>query len=416
MEVFYSNKQGRPWSYASLPVALHVCRESRHETLKFFQLLYPETLHSPSVYFRHKIDTIYFSMPHISSPSPPDRGEYLPALFGGIRKNVLRNLKHIAVDLSAYLDLELSEENSDYFQNIRALLTFQSLESLSIVAGRSLRSREDKRQKLAFVELMQANDGKTMSELGDGQVYECVCCQKPHSMCQYYPCMQDIIQKDMEQLGKFDKEKRRKREILTRTPVEHGSAYEDLREMDKPRQAIHENERSMWLESLILRRRTEFESSWEVSPAEAESPSQRASANSLISSFDLGDTLAQQYTTWVVSGGSHTSWEGSGLEASEFSRSRIEKEVEQSEEGVIADNGAQPQRNLNWADPAEFTTTFEDPLLKVDSIDIVSGGYKYSHRQNRLCEAHDKAWMPPNVVGVALCWVFDGYPNDVAKS
>jgi hypothetical protein len=59
----YNNRSGvlsDMESYATIPVILHVCKESREEALRQYQLQFAIGSHLPNVYFNFKIDTLYF--------------------------------------------------------------------------------------------------------------------------------------------------------------------------------------------------------------------------------------------------------------------------------------------------------------------------------------------------------------------
>ena len=83
------------YSQAELPVALHVCKESRVEAEIFYQVRFGSFLQAEKTYFNYSIDTLYLDIAL--------EEDCLHRLFGILKQDELSSLKYVAID-EAYLD------------------------------------------------------------------------------------------------------------------------------------------------------------------------------------------------------------------------------------------------------------------------------------------------------------------------
>ncbi|PVH84710.1 hypothetical protein DL98DRAFT_610126 [Cadophora sp. DSE1049] len=85
------------YSQAELPVALHVCQESRDEVKRHYSTCFGSFLQPERILFNYDIDVLYLDIAL--------EEDCLHRLFGVLKQDELSRLKHVAID-EAYLDLE----------------------------------------------------------------------------------------------------------------------------------------------------------------------------------------------------------------------------------------------------------------------------------------------------------------------
>ena len=71
VKVFYHQERDTYTSAARIPTALHVCKESRQQALKVYQLSFKSTTGEARVYFNFECDVLHIDMDGVGSPRIP---------------------------------------------------------------------------------------------------------------------------------------------------------------------------------------------------------------------------------------------------------------------------------------------------------------------------------------------------------
>jgi hypothetical protein len=196
VEIFYKYYAGLV-SPTSPPIILSVCQDSREEALRGYTLLNgPHS--SQRIFIRSDFDTLYFSL-----EGDVLGANYLNACLSNLAMEAALSLKHMAVDFKAYVKSQEQHLITTRWA-VESLLILQSLEKLSIVAGR-MNGQREMTDALEFVELGEPGDNDIPNQMLKGS-YKCGCCDETHELEFFYAETHERIKSQIEELQHLDRD------------------------------------------------------------------------------------------------------------------------------------------------------------------------------------------------------------------